>query len=262
MIRFEQLSLDLFPARSFAEIIEQENFGHISVQVSNRLKRGWYVRLRRNEAHRQLVVPSYLAGAPEEIKRAVIRWAMMTRKRKAAIDPAIARERKGLERQALAYIDALSPEKRRSSHTIDPNKLEAQVKGCRYDLRELFDYLNERYFEGGLRSFVRWGKTGSTMSYQTYRHDKEGNRHSLITIAGVYNRGNVPDYAVIGVLYHEMLHLVYPPIVNNGRRVVHGADFKAAERAFKYFKEWRAWERSYLKTPAGRRRRKRRFLFF
>jgi hypothetical protein len=124
------------------------------------------------------------------------------------------------------------------------------ARGQYYDLRVLFDELNAEFFGGGLDSFVKWGAAGSVTSYQTFRTDRDGNRRSVITIAGVYDSPRVPLYAVKGVLLHEMLHIAFPPSKVNGRNRIHGPEFSAAERRSPYFAPWRAWERANLPALA------------
>ena len=51
-----------------------------------------------------------------------------------------------------------------------------------------------------------------------------------------------PDYFVAFVIYHEMLHHVYPAYVDDtGQKHIHTKAFKEQERQFKRFQEAQKW---------------------
>jgi hypothetical protein len=115
-------------------------------------------------------------------------------------------------------------------------------------LREVFSSLNATYFNGTLTSFIRWGKSRGR-SYQTTFTDEQGKRQNLISIAQLYNRPDVPRFAMESIVYHEMLHIAIPPFKRNFKNIIHGRDFKRAEQSFPYFTQWRQWEKDRLKKP-------------
>ena len=75
-----------------------------------------------------------------------------------------------------------------------------------------------------------------------YFHDQK-----VIRIHPAIDDTRVPRYFVEMVVFHEMLHQIHPPAVDGaGRRVVHGAEFRAAERRFPGYWRARAWEKAHL----------------
>jgi hypothetical protein len=54
----------------------------------------------------------------------------------------------------------------------------------------------------------------------------------------------VPRFAIEGILFHEMLHIAYPPVIRDGRNVIHGPKFKQNERSFPQHKDWVEWEKT------------------
>jgi len=63
-----------------------------------------------------------------------------------------------------------------------------------------------------------------------------------------------PDYFVEYIVYHELLHAVFPPFPGeNGRRTVHGPEFKRRERKFKQFKEALAFESRFFESKTRRK---------
>jgi hypothetical protein len=48
------------------------------------------------------------------------------------------------------------------------------------------------------------------------------------------------------VVFHEMLHQAVPAREANGRRIVHGPEFRRRERAYPEFARAKAWEERNL----------------
>lgn len=250
----EQLSLDLsLPSPSFEQLVATLAPGVVDIELSRRLKRGWYVTGRKGLSRRTLTIPAYMTDAPAEVKTALIEWSLLPfRTRRGSTQ---SQKKRRLEDEVRTYIGSTLPPVH-GRHRVDPALLDAPAPGIEFDLREVFDSINTRFFDGRLRSIVRWGAPGSITSSQTHRIGHDGERVSVITIAGAYDDSRVPLFALEAVMYHEMLHLVYPPQRINGRLSIHGREFRAAEAQFPSFKQWRAWERSCLRSISRSIKRK------
>jgi hypothetical protein len=251
-----QTVLPLFETCSFHELVESSCGDRLTVRTSKRLKNGWYVRFNRTTGMRQLTVPAYLADAPRDIKEALIEWALMPHPRTSSRKRELRKLRKQLESRVWSYANTYVPDRR--ARRLDPETFETQTRGRVYDLRELFDSLNQRYFNNRLRSALRWGSHASTTSYQTEKTGTDGRPFSLITIAGAYDHPKVPRYAIEGVMFHEMIHVELPTVRRNGRRVIHGPAFKQREQCYPCLEQWRVWERTQLRRLAGALKRRAR----
>jgi hypothetical protein len=244
-----QLSLDLFPNPTFESILDSRRIHGMSVTVSNRLRRGWYAKRDRWTDRCRLVVPSFLENAPHEVKTALIDWALLFgTSRRGRGRAATAPLKKELERLVFRHIESSGmafPRRLR----FDPRSI--RTRGCRFNLSEVFATLNRVCFNNALSSHVRWGKS-MTRSYQSSSHDENGGRVSLITIGAMYDRPDVPRFAIEGIMFHEMLHIAVPPVRRRGRNVVHGADFKKRERQFPCHEQWLAWEKLALHRTPGK----------
>jgi hypothetical protein len=256
-IHTEQLSLSLFQTSTFEQLIKQEGVRTLLIFISARLKRGWHVKVDRRSGIRTLTVPSYLEDAPVEIKKALIQWALLPLVKSKDRTRSLKIEKLQLEHQIQTYIRNLDTPKLRVSQ-LNTAELELKTRGARYDLRELFNTINESYFQNSISSSVRWGGYSSLTSYQTTKTGKDGTRFNLITIAGVYDHPDVPLFAVEAVMYHEMLHIAIPPYLKNGKHVIHGPEFKRAEKEYGHFLQWREWERTALRNLARNLKRKKR----
>lgn len=238
----EQLSLDLFSSSSFEELCAECSPGiALSVHNNTRLKNNWYVKIHRGRPVRELHIPPVLNTAPEAVKLAVIKWAVLPKPRLPHLKKEVRIKRHHYESVIRAYLDTYQPKSDRP-----PPKQQWPTQGVRYDLSEVFSTVNNRHFNGTLRSFLRWGTVRSKTSYQSTRRGPDGTPYHCITIAGVYNHPDVPRFAIESIMYHEMLHIHVPPRRENGRNVFHGRDFKQMEQAFPHYREWRQWEREVL----------------
>ncbi len=256
-----QEELALFDPPSFESFLSGARATRLSIEPSKRLKSGWYVKYLPGGHRRELVIPAALAGAPAEIKEALVEWALLPRHRRAS--PAVKQRKYELERLVWRHYQTLGQPARKRKRE-DPSQWAGKTGGCRYDLLEVFTDLNKRHFNNELSAFLRWGSYASVTSYQSRKIDLQDQPYNMITIAGVYDHPDVPRFAIESILYHEMLHIAIPPCKANGRNVIHGPAFRKAEQAFPHYRRWRDWERneaprlrrSLLKRSKQKRRRR------
>ena len=121
-----------------------------------------------------------------------------------------------------------------------------QTQGKHWDLQELFEELNQEYFNNELEVVLTWSSRVGGLSFHSKRHRNNGDEYNLISISKGYDFGNCPLYAVKGVLYHECLHVLIPTEIVNGRRVVHGREFKRREKLYAHYTEWIKWHKDVL----------------
>lgn len=129
-------------------------------------------------------------------------------------------------------------EMRRSLHLVRQargRKFVSGGKGSHYDLDELFEELNFRYFNGLMaRPLLGWSRQSSRTTLGHFDPS-----HNAIIISKLLDSGKAPKLAVEYVLFHEMLHLRFPVEHRGARRCVHTPEFKQAERQFEGWQEAR-----------------------
>ena len=102
------------------------------------------------------------------------------------------------------------------------------ARGHVYDLEQVFDELNTRFFHGLLgRPQMTWSRDHARHALGHYDP-----AHNAIVVSRVFDHPRVPRFAVEYIVYHEMLHLKHPVKVRGGRRCVHPPQFQAEERLF------------------------------
>lgn len=151
----------------------------------------------------------------------------------------ICQEHKIISRDIKAFIeDGLK--KLDYSHTLDKSKL--YVQGNIFNLKDLYDELNDEYFNGKLKLFITWfGKpwqrNRSRVTFGLY-HDQL----KLIKINRLLDSPSVPHYVISYVIFHEMMHYICPTYVDEkGLHRVHSKEFKAKETRYKYFDLAQQW---------------------
>ncbi len=109
-------------------------------------------------------------------------------------------------------------------------------QGRCYNLEEMFEDLNFRYFHGLMsRPLLGWSPYASRTMLGHYDQ-----AHNAIVLSRVLDRPQTGRLAVEYVLFHEMLHLRYPAEHNGARRCVHTRAFKEAEKQFENLREAKA----------------------
>ena len=102
------------------------------------------------------------------------------------------------------------------------------AQGEVYDLDQIFEELNQRFFHGLLaRPRMTWSQSHARRSLAHYDP-----AHNAIVVSRAFDHQRVPRYAVEYIVYHEMLHLKHPVKLRGSRRCVHGPEFRAEEKLF------------------------------
>ena len=133
------------------------------------------------------------------------------------------------------------------SDRLDVSKLVS--KGNCYDLKQIFDVQNQIYFHNELKALnITYFQKPK---YRRYRHFTFGSYDKnlkLIRINKLLDNSKFPFYFINYIVYHEILHHIYPVILDkNGRRKVHTKEFKTQEKKFPYYREAIEFEKKFLK---------------
>ena len=138
-------------------------------------------------------------------------------------------------------------------------------RGEHFDLKEIFDALNARWFDGRVKAFITWGRrTNGLLRSRSIHFGSYNWTRRVIRVHPDLDREYVPRFFVESVIYHEMLHadlgIVQGP---GGRRLCHSAEFQRQEQAWPDYQRAKEWEKSHLHlflrgaTHSGSRRPRR-----
>ena len=154
------------------------------------------------------------------------------------------------KRKPAKKTTAKRPGKR---HSLVPQgavqrQFEFSTEGKHFDLQNVFDRINARYFGGRLRGYqITWGRRRRRRptTYIVFGSIQEEDR--IIRIHPLLDREFVPRWYLEYVVYHEMLHAFVPDRYDEaGRRIIHHDGFLKRERKFRQYQAAIQWERENL----------------
>lgn len=117
-----------------------------------------------------------------------------------------------------------------------------------YNLQEIFQEINTKYFSTSLDLKVQWTGTGRTQARTMVRLGSYNLKTQKIKINRLLDSPNIPRYVLSYVVYHEMLHHLLPPLQSPGaKRKIHHPLFLQKEREFKEYEESQAFLKTFKK---------------
>jgi hypothetical protein len=134
-------------------------------------------------------------------------------------------------------------------------KILGSSQGRHYNLDELFDEVNNWWFGGTLpRPKIGWTLRPSVRVLGHYDPV-----HHAIAISSFLDSEESGIDLVRYVMFHEMLHIKYPIRYREGRREIHGREFREEEALYPGFQELKKkLERLCAKRGTARTHRRRR----
>ncbi|MBV9437067.1 MAG: M48 family metallopeptidase [Acidobacteria bacterium] len=166
-------------------------------------------------------ISDLLSGAPKDVLHAIAHILLAKLYGKNIEARHASRYRKYLGRRDVSSKAHLLRQER-------GRKVLLTAKGRTYDLEAIFEDLNRRFFHGLLaRPLMTWSRHASRQNLGHYDP-----AHNTIVVSRVFDRPNVPRYAVEYLVYHEMLHLKHPVRLSGSRRCVHPKAFQDEEKLF------------------------------
>jgi len=189
------------------------------------------IRLRDGVLH--VRISDLLEGAPENVIEAIAHILLAKIYKKPIENLYATRYRRYVSSHDLSA-------KAHLVRQVRGRKRIESAQGNIYDLEEVFEELNRRFFYGLMgRPQLTWSRNHARNSLGHYDP-----AHNAIVVSRVFDSDRVPRYVVEYILYHEMLHLKHPVKLRGGRRCVHGPEFQAEEKQFPHLKE----AKEFLKT--------------
>ncbi len=189
--------------------------------------------IRLREGGIRVNLSDILEGASESVLRAIAHILLAKLYRKPIDASHSDRYRR------FAASEAVVRQSERIRQTRGRKRI-STARGDHYDLDEIFESLNQRFFHGLMgRPLLTWSEHSARRLLGHYDA-----AHNTIMISRVFDRRTTPRYAVEYLMYHEMLHLRHPVKAKNGRRCVHSHEFQAEENLFPELNQ----AKKYLKT--------------
>jgi predicted metal-dependent hydrolase len=216
---FQETYRELRPRAPMPELAV-EFFAFVNINNTIRLREGkLLVRLS-----------DLLEGAPDPVLRAIAHILLAKMYRRPIERGYATRYRRYISGQEMA----------RKAHLVRQMRGRKRIEsaqGRTYNLENIFEELNQRFFYGLLaRPRMSWSRDHARNRLGHYDP-----AHNAIIVSRVFDHPRVPGYAVEYIVYHEMLHLKHPVKLRGSRRSVHSAEFQAEEKLFPRLDEAKAF---------------------
>ncbi|HYE25120.1 MAG TPA: M48 family peptidase [Clostridia bacterium] len=177
--------------------------------------------IRLREGRLFIRISDLLEGAPEPVLRAILHILIAKIYRKPIETHHATRYRRYVSSHDLTAKAHLVRQMRGRKRLEPP-------QGHYYNLDELFDDLNVRFFHGLLaRPQMGWSSERARNMLGHYDP-----AHNAIVVSRIFDHARVPRYAIEYLVYHEMLHLKHPVKLRGSRRCVHPPEFVSEEKLF------------------------------
>jgi hypothetical protein len=162
-----------------------------------------------------------LEGAPPSVLHAIAHILLAKLYRKPIVPMHETRYRRFISSRDLTHKAQLVRQMRGRKQVDSPH-------GRVYDLEEVFESLNTRFFHGLMaRPLLTWSREHARNLLGHYDP-----AHNTIVISRAFDHAHVPRYAMEYIMYHEMLHLRHPVKLRGTRRCVHSREFNDEEKQF------------------------------
>jgi len=216
---FQETYQELRPRAPMPELAV-EFFAFVNINNTIRMREGkLWVRLS-----------DLLEGAPEPVLRAIAHILLAKMYRQPIERAHAMRYRRHISGQEIAKKAHLVRQMR-------GRKRIESAQGRTYNLENIFEELNQRFFYGLLaRPRMTWSRDHARNRLGHYDP-----AHNAIVVSRVFDHPRVPCYAVEYIVYHEMLHLKHPVKLRGSRRCVHSTEFQAEEKLFPHLNQAKAF---------------------
>lgn len=198
----------------------------VTVHLTLTKNRRRMITTRRDAQGYHLRLHCLFLGCEDEIMRALASFISGQTSARGALQDYIARHREA------------APSARVAQEHL-------RAKGRYHDLSALLEEVLEELSEFEPAPIqITWGRYGKgRRSIRLGSYDFE---QRLIRIHPALDQAWVPAYFVEYVIFHEVLHAIFPPEHHQGRRDIHTRAFCKMERTFYRYDEAQAWERAHL----------------
>ncbi len=203
----------------------------VMVRLSVTDNRSTMVSFRRGGSVLRLRLHHMFLDAPVPVLRAVADYAGRGQRRAGSLlDDFIRREQPRIRQERDARDETFSP------------------VGRTFDLREISARLNKTHFHGSVQAAIGWGRAPGRRRRKSIRLGVYDHQTREIRIHPALDHPDVPPYFVEFIVFHEMLHQVFPSSNGPGRRVHHPRAFRDREKAFPFYAAAVSWERDNLRS--------------
>ncbi len=145
-----------------------------------------------------------------------------------------------------------------------PRRVRLRTNGEHHSLVPLMELVRQQEFQNAFSDTlplpaITWSQQGTKSKLRTLRLGSYNKTSNLIRIHPVLDDPKAPEFFLRYIIFHELLHVVYPTFKGpGGRWVHHSKEFRRRESQYPDYGRALAWEQKDLWILARRRNKKKR----
>ncbi len=155
-------------------------------------------------------------------------------------------------RRAGELIDAYVHHSEEKIRAVSRRPEALKSAGKCFDLQDVFFRLNAAHFADGIAATIGWGRGVHRRRRKSIRLGVYDHQAREIRIHPALDKPDVPLFFVEYIVFHEMLHQLFPSARHDGRHVHHPRAFKDREKEFPLYAAALHWEKQHLSKLLGR----------
>ena len=146
--------------------------------------------------------------------------------------------------RAQALLEQFTQEKKVRRTRLRGAPLKA--RGQCFDLQAIYERLNTTHFQGRIQADIGWSRRPGRKQRKTIRLGTYDDRLREIRLHPALDQPHVPAFVVDAVVFHSMLHQLYPEA--GARPSAHSPGFLERERAFPLLDAALRWQHEHLRA--------------
>jgi hypothetical protein len=209
--------------------------GHLKIVFLNQSA---LYRVRQNKQGIELLVHEGFCQAPQDVLENILNAALVRK-----LSTRVYHIRQYANSESFQKVYSLLDGEKKKRHS--------QPLGQVYNLEQIYQQVNQEYFQGQLeKPGLVWSKV---LTYRTFGHYNV--QSDTVTVSRSLDNPNVPHYVVDYIMYHELLHKKLGIKTSGKRRLAHTTEFRTYEKSFKKFQDAKTFLEKLAKKLSPRRKR-------
>ncbi len=214
-------------AEYLKNILEAKTGLKISIELTDNRKQ--ILKITPDKPDRKIIeINRILVDAPDEVIEAVT-------------DFVSGRNRKSSRTRIIRYVRKTLSEK------TQDRKINLHTSGNVYNLNDIFEKLNKKYFNGSLTCRITFGRNYCNPRKRSIVFGSFNPQKNIIRINRALDSVMVPEFFVEYIVFHEMLHarLYFSGI--SAVSMKHSKNFRAKEKNYPFLETAKKWKKENLK---------------
>ena len=223
-----QLELPWNDAAGLHAALEQQSGLPIQLTITDNTRNVLSVKPARTRGRVSVRLHHMFLAADAEVLRALSEWI-----------------RRPKAQRAGEVLDAFIRANRHRIRSAPTRRqtIRVRTRGRHFDLKELYDEVNDAHFGGSITAHITWGQMPAQRRRRSIRFGSYSHELNLIRIHPLLDQEFVPRYFVRYIVFHEMLHAhLGISESENGRRRIHTPEFRRLEQAYPDYERAVAWQ--------------------